>query len=45
MNNISRHKADRFDKNFVTWMLVTQVVLVVICLYPLSVGFFITLPV
>lgn len=44
-NNISNRKANKFDKSFVVWMLVMQVVVVAVCAYLVSLGFFTTLPV
>ncbi|WP_260306931.1 hypothetical protein [Lactobacillus helveticus] len=45
MNNTSKHKANKFDEDFLAWMLVTQVVVVAVCAYLVSTGFFTTLPV
>ncbi|EEU20047.1 hypothetical protein HMPREF0509_01709 [Lactobacillus crispatus SJ-3C-US] len=45
MNTISKHKANKFDKSFVGWMLVTQVVVIAVSAYLVSTGFFAALPV
>lgn len=38
-------KTSKFDKTFLAWMLVTQVVVITTWLYLASAGFFNTLPV
>lgn len=45
MNNISKQKAKKFDRNFLTWMLVAQVTVIAACVYLVLAGFFTTLPV
>ncbi|MCT7690576.1 MAG: hypothetical protein N5837_05190 [Lactobacillus crispatus] len=45
MNNTSKRKANKFDEDFVAWMLVTQVAVVAACAYLVSTVFFTTLSV
>lgn len=45
MEGIHMKKASKFDKSFLAWMLVAQVVVIITYLYLGSTGFFNTLPV